>query len=116
MLTGAQALTNRFNALAKQLNDQNTTINGNLSDMASQVNKLATSIAHLNQKIAEISTSGGQPNDLLDTRNEAVRQLSELIGRAGRRARHQLRRVYRQRPAVGDRQHHQHPANRAEQD
>lgn len=80
VLTGAQALTSRFNALAKQLNDQNTTINGNLADMTSQVNKLATSIANLNQKIGEISTSGGQPNDLLDSRNEAVRQLSELTG------------------------------------
>ncbi|WP_285416810.1 flagellar hook-associated protein FlgK [Pseudomonas sp. efr-133-TYG-5] len=80
VLTGAQALTSRFNALAKQLNDQNTTLNGSLGDMASQVNKLATSIANLNQKIGEISTSGGQPNDLLDTRNEAVRQLSELVG------------------------------------
>ncbi|AZE47502.1 Flagellar hook-associated protein FlgK [Pseudomonas chlororaphis] len=80
VLTGAQALTSRFNALAKQLNDQNNTLNGNLGDMASQVNKLAASIANLNQKIGEISTGGGQPNDLLDSRNEAVRQLSELVG------------------------------------
>ncbi|MFJ2710003.1 flagellar hook-associated protein FlgK [Pseudomonas sp. NPDC087346] len=80
VLTGAQALTNRFNTISKQLNDQNTTINGSLGDMAAQVNKLATSIATLNQKIGEISTSGGQPNDLLDSRNEAVRQLSELTG------------------------------------
>jgi flagellar hook-associated protein 1 FlgK len=80
VLTGAQALSNRFNAIAKQLNDQNTTINGSLSDMAAQVNKLATAIAGLNQKIGEVSTSGGQPNDLLDSRNEAVRQLSELTG------------------------------------
>ena len=80
VLTGAQALTSRFNSIAKQLNDQNTTINGSLGDMAAQVNKLATSIASLNQKIGEISTSGGAPNDLLDSRNEAVRQLSELTG------------------------------------
>jgi flagellar hook-associated protein 1 FlgK len=80
VLTGAQALTSRFNTIAKQLSDQNSTINGNLGDMAAQVNKLATSIANLNQKIGEISTSGGQPNDLLDSRNEAVRQLSELTG------------------------------------
>ncbi|KAA0996449.1 flagellar hook-associated protein FlgK [Pseudomonas sp. ANT_J12] len=80
VLTGAQALSNRFNTIAKQLNDQNTTINGSLSDMAAQVNKLATAIAGLNQKIGEVSTSGGQPNDLLDSRNEAVRQLSELTG------------------------------------
>ncbi|MEG3008634.1 MAG: flagellar hook-associated protein FlgK [Pseudomonas sp.] len=80
VLTGAQALTGRFNSIAKQLNDQNTTINGSLSDMTAQVNKLANSIAALNQKIGEISTSGGAPNDLLDSRNEAVRQLSELTG------------------------------------
>ena len=80
VLTGAQALTGRFNSIAKQLSDQNTTINGSLSDMTAQVNKLANSIAALNQKIGEISTSGGAPNDLLDSRNEAVRQLSELTG------------------------------------
>ncbi|UVM48957.1 flagellar hook-associated protein FlgK [Pseudomonas sp. B21-015] len=80
VLTSAKALSNRFNTIAQQLNDQNTTINGSLADMASQVNKLATSIANLNQKIGEVSTSGGEPNDLLDSRNEAVRQLSEMIG------------------------------------
>lgn len=80
VLTGAQALSGRFNTIAKQLSDQNTTINGSLSDMATNVNKLATSIAQLNQKISEVTGSGGQPNDLLDSRNEAVRQLSDLIG------------------------------------
>ncbi|MBK5510978.1 flagellar hook-associated protein FlgK [Pseudomonas sp. TH15] len=80
VLTGAQALTSRFNTIAQQLNDQNTTLNGSLGDMASQVNKLATTIANLNQKIGEVSTSGGQPNDMLDSRNEAVRQLSQLVG------------------------------------
>lgn len=80
VLTGAQALSNRFNTIAKQLADQNTSINGSLSDMATSVNKLATSIAQLNQKISEVSTSGGQPNDLLDSRNQAVLQLSDLVG------------------------------------
>lgn len=80
VLTGAQALTSRFNTIAQQLNDQNTTLNGNLGDMASQVNKLATSIAKLNQQIGAATTSGGQPNDLLDSRSEAVRQLSSLVG------------------------------------
>ncbi|MFJ2689759.1 flagellar hook-associated protein FlgK [Pseudomonas sp. NPDC087336] len=80
VLSGAQALANRFNSIAKQLNDQNNTLNGNLSDMAGQVNKLANSIASLNQKISEYSTGSSQPNDLLDSRDEAVRQLSELVG------------------------------------
>ncbi|WP_223461308.1 MULTISPECIES: flagellar hook-associated protein FlgK [unclassified Pseudomonas] len=80
VLTGAQALSSRFNSIAKQLNDQNTNLNGNLGDMADQVNKLSSKIATLNQKISELSTGTNQPNDLLDSRNEAVRQLSELVG------------------------------------
>ena len=80
VLTGAQALSARFNSIAKQLNDQNTNLNGSLGDMADQVNKLSTTIATLNQKISELSTGTNQPNDLLDSRNEAVRQLSELVG------------------------------------
>lgn len=80
VLTGAQALSARFNSIAKQLNDQNTNLNGSLGDMADQVNKLSTTIATLNQKISELSTGTNQPNDLLDSRNEAVRQLSGLVG------------------------------------
>ncbi|MGF6555031.1 flagellar hook-associated protein 1 FlgK [Pseudomonas sp. S30_BP2TU TE3576] len=80
VLTGAQALSSRFNSIAKQLNDQNTNLNGSLGDMADQVNKLSSTIATLNQKISELSTGSSQPNDLLDSRNEAVRQLSGLVG------------------------------------
>jgi flagellar hook-associated protein 1 FlgK len=80
VLTGAQALSGRFNSIAKQLNDQNTNLNGSLGDMADQVNKLSSTIATLNQKISELSTGSSQPNDLLDSRNEAVRQLSGLVG------------------------------------
>ncbi|WP_419736703.1 flagellar hook-associated protein FlgK [Pseudomonas sp. COR18] len=79
-LSSAKALSDRFNSIAKQLNDQNTGINTNLADMADQVNKLATSIAQLNEQITKISPSAGAPNDLMDKRNEAVRQLSELVG------------------------------------
>ncbi|MCU7645143.1 flagellar hook-associated protein FlgK [Pseudomonas piscis] len=81
LLSDAQALSNRFNSVSSQLNEQNKTINGNLSTMADQVNKLATTVAQLNQKISELSNDGkGMPNDLLDARNETVRQLSTFIG------------------------------------
>ncbi|WP_419708999.1 flagellar hook-associated protein FlgK [Pseudomonas sp. NFX224] len=80
LLSNTQALSARFNSMASQLNAQNNTINGNLSNMADQVNKLAATVAQLNQKITEISSSGGQPNDLLDARNETIRQLSTLTG------------------------------------
>ena len=80
LLSDAQALSNRFNSVSSQLNVQNANINGNLTNMADQVNKLAATVAQLNQKISEISSSGGMPNELLDARNETVRQLSTFTG------------------------------------
>lgn len=80
LLSDAQALSSRFNSMSAQLKSQNATINGNLSNMADQVNKLATTVAQLNQKISEISSSGGSPNELLDARNETIRQLSTFTG------------------------------------
>ncbi|WLG92003.1 flagellar hook-associated protein FlgK [Pseudomonas cucumis] len=80
LLSDAQALSNRFNSISSQLTQQNANVNGNLADMADQVNKLAATVAQLNQKISEVSNAGGQPNDLLDARNETVRQLSTFTG------------------------------------
>ncbi|WP_309677795.1 flagellar hook-associated protein FlgK, partial [Pseudomonas sp.] len=80
LLTNAQGLSSRFNAISQQLNQQGTYINDQLSSMAEQVNKLAATVAAYNKKISEVSGSGGMPNDLLDQRNETVRQLSELVG------------------------------------
>src|SRR3546814_13953853 len=48
--------------------------------MVDQVNKLATTVAQLNKKIAEVSNSGGAPNDLLDARNQTILQLSAFTG------------------------------------
>lgn len=76
LLSDTQALSNRFNSISTQLTQQNANINGNLTNMADQVNKLATTVAQLNKKITEISSAGGMPNELLDARNETVRQLS----------------------------------------
>ncbi|CAK9890554.1 flagellar hook-associated protein FlgK [Pseudomonas fluorescens] len=80
LLTSAQALSKRFNTIASQLNQQNSNLNGNLSSMATQVNNLTSAIAQYNDQISRVSVVQGSPNDLLDKRNEAVRQLSELVG------------------------------------
>ncbi|SDY66611.1 flagellar hook-associated protein FlgK [Pseudomonas sp. NFACC08-1] len=80
LLSDAQALSNRFNSVASQLTAQNENINGNLSNMVDQINNLATTVAQLNKKIAEVSNAGGAPNDLLDARSETIRQLSTFTG------------------------------------
>ncbi|SDI27342.1 flagellar hook-associated protein 1 FlgK [Pseudomonas flavescens] len=80
LLTQASGLTERFNSVYNQLADQNSYINQQMSTMAGQVNKLASSVASYNLAITQASASGASPNDLLDGRDEAVRQLSELVG------------------------------------
>lgn len=81
LLTSAQTLSNRFNSISGQLNQQKQTINSQLSTMTDQVNKLTSSIASLNKQIAQAQgTSSSAPANLLDSRDEAVRSLNELIG------------------------------------
>ncbi|MFB4393820.1 MULTISPECIES: flagellar hook-associated protein FlgK [unclassified Pseudomonas] len=80
LLTSAQQLSKRFNTLSSQLNQQNADINANMASMADQVNKLTATIAQFNDQIARVSAIQGKPNDLLDQRDAAVRQLNKLVG------------------------------------
>ncbi len=79
-LTSASTLSNRFNTIASQMNQQNESINSQLTTLSGQVNSLTSSIASLNQQIVALSANGTSPNSLLDARDEAVRQLNELVG------------------------------------
>jgi flagellar hook-associated protein 1 FlgK len=79
-LTQASALAARFNSVASQLTSQNENVNAQLTSYASQVNELTTTIAGLNKQITQASAGNTSPNSLLDSRNEAVRQLNELVG------------------------------------
>ncbi len=80
LLTNAEALASRFNTINAQFKEQNSNINGNLKSMTEQVNNLANTVAQLNDQIAKVAAVNGQPNDLMDQRDETIRQLSELVG------------------------------------
>ncbi|PHN18370.1 flagellar hook-associated protein FlgK [Pseudomonas sp. ICMP 460] len=81
LLTSAQTLSNRFNSISTQLNQQKDTINGQLKTMSDQVNQLTASIASLNKQITQAQgSSNTSPASLLDARTEAVRSLNELVG------------------------------------
>ncbi|MBI6941189.1 flagellar hook-associated protein FlgK [Pseudomonas putida] len=80
LLTSAQSLAKRFNTLSSQLNQQNSNVNSNMGALANQVNNLTKTIADLNEQISRVSSISGQPNDLLDQRDGAVRELNALIG------------------------------------
>ena len=80
LLTQAQTLSNRFNAISSQMSQQNDSINSQLDTLSGQVNKLTSSIAEYNKQIVQLSATGNTPNNLIDARNEAVRSLNELVG------------------------------------
>lgn len=80
VLSTAGSLTQRFSSLYGQLQDQKDNVSQQLTALTGQVSSLAQSIAKLNQDISDRAFSPGvQPNELLDNRDELLRQLSELV-------------------------------------
>ena len=79
-LSEAQGLAGRFNSVHAQLSTQNRFINDQMTTVAQQVTRLAQSVAGFNDAIAKAAANGAAPNDLLDARDEAIRQLSGYIG------------------------------------
>ncbi len=75
-----ESLVARFDALYQQLETMRDSSNLQLRNSVSEINGLAGGIAALNERIVSFrGTSGQAPNDLLDQRDELVRQLSERV-------------------------------------
>jgi len=79
MLNEAQSLTSRFDFLSTRIKDLGSSVNSQITNAVASINSLASSIANINQDIAVASSGGQPPNDLLDQRDELVRQLSEFV-------------------------------------
>ncbi|WP_395504566.1 flagellar hook-associated protein FlgK [Ectopseudomonas hydrolytica] len=80
VLSEAEGLARRFNTVYDRLNEQNNFLNKQMVAVVDQINLLAGSVASLNESIAVATANGAAPNDLLDARDEAIRQLSSYIG------------------------------------
>lgn len=81
VLGDAQGLTAQFNSSAKYLNDLSTGVNQQISDNVTQINSYAAQIANLNNQISQTRSSTGQePNALLDQRDLAVSKLNDIAG------------------------------------
>jgi flagellar hook-associated protein 1 FlgK len=82
LLSSGEALVNRFSTVYEQVYQANETLNIELDAVTSQISQLSKSIASYNESIQAVYTNntGELPNDLIDQRDEAVKQLSELVG------------------------------------
>jgi len=74
------ALTEAIRTMVADLRQSQAGIDLQLKGKVDEVNRLAAEVASLNQQIAAVQGEGKQPNDLLDQRDQALSQLSELIG------------------------------------
>ena len=77
-ISTANALAAQFRYFDSQLETLRNDSNAMLSNAVSQVNNLSSAIADINRRISDVG-SGGAPNDLLDRRDELLRQLSEQV-------------------------------------
>ncbi len=81
LIGNAENLAQRFHSIAARLGDLRAETNERLRGVVAEANAIAQGIADLNQQIVVAQgATGGQPaNDLLDQRDELVRQLSERL-------------------------------------
>lgn len=79
ILNSASDISGRFNQIISQLNDQQTGLYGQHSTIITQTNSDLASIANLNKKILETSSSGGNIAALQDALDTQLNTLSEKM-------------------------------------
>jgi flagellar hook-associated protein 1 FlgK len=82
LLGSAQTLSATFNSLQQQLGSLDGQIGSGISSTVTQINGYAAQLAKLNVGIAQATAQGnGQPpNDLLDQRDQLLRNLGSAVG------------------------------------
>jgi flagellar hook-associated protein 1 FlgK len=75
----AEGVANRFQSIDSQLGELEKEVNGRLTLAVDDINRIATSIASLNEKIALANNAATPPNDLLDARDALVLELSGQV-------------------------------------
>ena len=74
-----QEMAAMFNSYGDQLYDLQMNANDTIRNTVADVNVYAGEIASLNKEIGRISSTSGEANQLLDKRNEALKELCGLI-------------------------------------
>lgn len=79
-LESATNMINQYNRLYENLEIQYTGINNDITNTAKTISTLSDNLANLNQQISAVTSSGkNNANDLMDQRDQAITELSELV-------------------------------------
>jgi flagellar hook-associated protein 1 len=79
VLASAESLTTRIGELNTRINALRADANAGIENSVSQINALTTQIADINERIRLGQANGQPPNDLLDQRDQHLRDLSKLV-------------------------------------
>ena len=79
ILSDAAEVADRFATAGGQLDRLQNGVSSDLKNSVAQVNQMAAQVASLNGDIAALRGSSSAPNDLLDQRDQLVKQIGNLI-------------------------------------
>ena len=79
ILSDAAEVADRFSTAGAQLDRLQSGVTSDLRNSVAQVNQMASQVAKLNGDIAALRGSNQSPNDLLDQRDQLVKQIGNLV-------------------------------------
>ena len=79
ILSDAAEMADRFATAGGQLDRLQNGVTSDLKNSVAQVNQMAAQVASLNGDIAALRGSSSQPNDLLDQRDQLIKQIGNLV-------------------------------------
>lgn len=79
VLTRMDETTARMRSSAERLNEIQYTVTEQLQSSITAVNSLAAQIAAVNEQVARAKGNGQSPNDLLDQRDQLIREMNQYV-------------------------------------
>ena len=79
ILSDAAEVAGRFSTAGDQLDRLQSGVTADLRSSVAEVNRMAAQVATLNGSIAALRSSSSAPNDLLDQRDQLVKQIGNLV-------------------------------------
>ncbi|KGJ96995.1 flagellar hook-associated protein FlgK [Colwellia psychrerythraea] len=80
VINQANILSNDFNELTNNFNNMTNAVNGEIEQVANRISEISVELAKINETImySKNTSQGGQPNDLLDKRDQLIGELSQF--------------------------------------